>query len=107
MPAGTVQSLRELLEGAENISDSKLSRALASAGRRVRSDDVPQSHESFADLQEYYAAHLLEVSGVISGALTAKSVGDVSLSFSTNNESGWLVEYRRLRAQVIGIRRIV
>lgn len=108
MPASSVQSLRTLL-GDEGLSEAALQKALDSAGRIVVSDGVAESHECFGDLQEFYAAHLLETSGAVGGAVASRSIADISVSFARggSERSGYLAQYRRLRAAVIGIRRII
>ncbi|HPA70776.1 MAG TPA: hypothetical protein PKY31_00815 [Spirochaetota bacterium] len=109
MPASNVQNLKILLGGAEGIEEARLQQALDKAGRIVVSDGIAESHESFGDLQEFYAAHLLETSGAIGGAIASRAIADISVSFAqgSGQSSSYLAQYRRFRASVIGIRRIV
>lgn len=109
MPASTAQNLKVILGGGNGLDDAQIQKALDSARRIVISDGIPESHESFGDLQEYYAAHLLEASGAVNGAVASRSIADISVSFAQGQgqSSSYLSLYRRLRASVLGIRRIL
>lgn len=109
MPASNVQNLRILLGGAEGLEEARLQQALDKARRIVVSDGIAESHESFGDLQEFYAAHILEVSGAVDGTIASRSIADISVSFARGQgqSSSYLSQYRRFRAGVIGIRRVV
>ena len=104
MARTTLESLKVLLEG-ETVSDALLEKALSSAARHVVSDGVREGHEAFAELQEYYAASILQSGGHISGVLAAKSVSDVSESYSTavgDSAGGWIGLYRKELLTIIG-----
>ena len=82
MPATTLVSFKLLLDDASGFSDALLEKVLTSALRKVQKDGVAVSHESFADLQEYYAASILESTGKIQSSLASKSVADVSETYN-------------------------
>lgn len=103
MAESTTASFRELLGGVPEIFDTRLQRALTSAARKVKADGVADSHEAFADLQEYYAASILEETGQMT-SLASKSVGDVSETYANAEGGGWIGLYRRELINITGKR---
>ena len=104
MPVSSVESLKEFI-GQASVTDALLERVLASAARNVAADGVSETHEAFAELQEYYAAGILETSGQIQGALVSKSVADVSEAYATPtlaSENGYFALYRRELKRITG-----
>ena len=96
-------SLRELLGGVPEISDTRIQRVLSSACRKVKADGISDAHEAFADLQEYYAASILESTGEASGPLVSKSVGDVSETYANaSGGGGWMNLYLRELRSITG-----
>ncbi|MCL2154181.1 MAG: hypothetical protein FWH53_00810 [Leptospirales bacterium] len=106
MPEATLSSFKLLLDDASELSDALLEKVLASALRKVQKDGVAVTHESFADLQEYYAASILESTGNIRGPLASKSVADVSESYNTTTAAtkGYRGVYLSTLRDVIGKR---
>lgn len=104
MADSSAASLRELLGGVPEISDTRLQKVLISAARKVKADGIDNTHEAFSDLQEYYAATILESTGEISGPLASKSIADVSESYSNSKGGGWLNLYIRELRNITGKR---
>ncbi len=104
MPVSTTASLRELLGGVPELSDTRLQKVLVSSARKVKADGVSDSHEAFADLQEYCAASILESTGEIKGSVTSKSIADVSETYSDSTGGGWLNLYIRELRTITGRR---
>lgn len=104
MAESTTASLRELLGGVPELSDTRLQKVLLSAARKVKADGVETTHEAFADLQEYYAAGILEGTGEVNGPLASKSVSDVSESYANSKDGGWLNLYIRELRTITGRR---
>lgn len=104
----TPDNLRMLLGGVPGIEDQTLRFFLERAALKAISDGIPETHSRFAEGQEYYAAHLMQKGGLIQGEVASKSVDGVSVSFVVNSSqpTGWLVEYRKLKASVAGITRM-
>jgi len=107
MPLATTETLKVLI-GAD-LPDALLTRALASAQRRVIADGVKVDHEAFAELQEYYAASILETGGHIQGLLVSKTVADVSETYAQpqGETGGWLALYRRELINITGRKIII
>ena len=107
MATSSASDFRAYLGGAASVSDQLLDVALAQAKRHVQRDGIAEDHESFADLQCAYAAHLLELRGSITGGkVQSKSVGDISVTFSqTQGRDGgsYLSEYKTIRTQLLGL----
>lgn len=106
MATPSAADFRAYLGGAASVSEELLEAALAQAKRHVQRDGFKEVHESFADLQCAYAAHLLELRGSITGGkVQSKSVGDLELTFA-QNQSGdggsYLSEYKSIRTQLLG-----
>jgi len=104
MAESSVASLRELLGGVPEITDTRLQRVLVSAARKVKADGVSDTHDAFQDLQEYYAAGILEETGEVEGPLQSKSVADVSETYASSNSGGWLKLYIRELRTITGKR---
>lgn len=105
MPKSSPESLRELLDGIESISDARLEKLLAQAAFAVSADGVNVDHEAFEYLQEYYAAGLLERSGGITGVLASQSVGDVSESYASGSSESidsWFGLYQKTLRRITG-----
>jgi hypothetical protein len=97
MSVATVESLKILLSSsASGLSDALLEKVLNSALLKVVKDGVPILHKSFGELQEYYAASILEATGQIQGPLASKSIADVSESYNTSGKS-----YRDIYSQTL------
>ena len=104
MAESGVQDLRTMLGGIPEVSDDRLGYVLASAKRMVKAQGVQVRHESFADLQNLYAAHMLESFGDIQGQVSGRSVGDVSASFASGGKPKSYFElYRSLLVSVRGM----
>lgn len=103
MAESTIASLRELLGGVPEISDTRLQKALSSAARKVKADGVADNHEAFAELQEYYAASILEETGEVT-SLASKTVADVSETYSNASGGGWISLYLRELRNITGKR---
>ena len=99
MAAATAESLKEFLSGASDVPDALLEKVLHSAFLKVQRDGVSVSHESFADLQEYYAASILESTGAIQGRLVSKSVADVSETYNQSEGNG--MSYKEMYYQTL------
>lgn len=104
MAASTVEEFKLFVGGVKGVSDQTISAALDLAKRHVVREGISEVHEDFGDLQNAWAAHLLEIQGSItSAALTSKSVGDVSTAFAAKvNPQTWFDYYKIIRQQVIG-----
>ena len=104
MAESTTASFRELLGGVPETSDARLQKVLTSAARKVRADGVNVTHETFADLQEYCAAGILEGTGEIKGPLASKAIADVSETYANSKDGGWLNLYIRELRTITGRR---
>ena len=102
MAATTVESLKIFLNGASGVPDALLEKVLNSARLKVQRDGVSVSHDSFADLQEYYAASLLESTGAIQGMLVSKSVADVSETYNQSVGMSYKDIYYQTLRDVVG-----
>ncbi len=104
MAQATDQDVRDFLGDTGQLSAARVSFMLRSAGNYVLGDGVPEEHESFRDLQVLRTCHLLEVSGAISGQVSSRSVGDVSISFASGgNDSSYMKLYSELKTQIFGL----
>ena len=101
MAASNTASLRDLLGGVPEISDTRLQKVLNSAARKIKADGVAESHEAFAELQEYYAASILEETGEVT-SLASKSVADVSETYANTQGGGWSSIYRKELINITG-----
>jgi len=97
----TINSLKILLNGSSGLPDELLERVLRSALLKVQKDGVSILDESFGDLQEYYAAYILESTGSITPQVASKSVGDVSESYTPSVQSYRDIYLRTLK-DVVG-----
>jgi hypothetical protein len=103
MSQASDQYLRNMLGGLEGVPSARLAAALQAAGRQVRRDGIQDNHESFADLQCLFAAHLLESSGDLASVIS-RSVGDVSVSFDRSGRvSSWVGLYRLIKLGIQGM----
>ncbi len=104
MAVSTIAKLKLFVGGANGVSTDILTAALDQAQRHVVREGLSESHNDFEDLQNAWAAHLLELQGAInSSSIKSKSVGDVSTEFAESGSSkSWLDHYRTIRQQVIG-----
>ena len=102
MDSSSLSSFREYLGGASSVSDSLLEGALAQAARHIGRSGIASDHEAFADMQNAYAAYLLEMRGAIDvGSIQSKSVGDISTNFSTGKvRESYLDIYNQIRMQI-------
>ena len=101
MAQSDTTSLRELLGGVSEISDPRLQKVLKSAARKVKADGVAEEHEAFAELQEYYAASILEYTGDLT-SLASKSIADVSETYATDQVGGFESLYRKELINITG-----
>lgn len=104
----TPENLRLLLGDIPGLEDQTLRFFLERAALKAISDGILETSPRFAECQEYYAAHLMQKGGLIQGEVASKSVDGVSVSFVVNSSqpTGWLVEYRKLKASVTGLTRM-
>ena len=104
MPQTTLESFKILLDSAPDLPDALLEKVLASALYKVKKDGIAVTHELFADLQEYYAASLLESTGKIQGSLVSKSVADVSETYNVTAATSYRDVYLKTLRDVTGKR---
>jgi len=103
MASATTEYTRRMLGVPESIPDARLNLILETARRTVKRDGIAEDDESFADLQSFFAAHLLEKSGALS-SVVSRSVGDVSTTFGQGAQvSSWLDLYRMMKINITGI----
>lgn len=105
----SVEDFKLMLRGAAGVSDPALALALADAKRSVVQDGVAVTHDDFAQLQRYKAAHLLVAWGQVNqAAVASETVGDVSRTYSASAASqpgsgdGYQDKYRRLLNSIVG-----
>jgi hypothetical protein len=103
MSKATEQNMRDFLGDTGEIPAAQLTAALEMAYETVLQDGIAESHEAFSSLQMLYAAHVLEVSGVVGGSIASKSIGDVSVSFGGTKNVSFETLYNRLKSQIIGL----
>lgn len=103
MAKATEQNMRDFLGDTGEIPAAQLAAALELAYNTVLQDGIAESHEAFSGLQVLYAAHTLEVSGVVGGSLVSKSIGDLSVSFGGTRGVSFETLYNRLKSQIIGL----
>jgi hypothetical protein len=103
MAAATKEYTRKMLGVPDSVADARLDLILETARKHVRRDGITENDENFADLQCFFAAHLLEKSGAM-GSVVSRSVGDVSTTFAQAAQaSSWLELYRLIKINVQGI----
>lgn len=107
MPQATVQDMRDLFP-LGNVRDEQISRILESSKTAVVFGGVKVEHEAFAELQILYAASVLQSFGLIDGNVSARSIGDVSVSFcggasGADKDASFVGRYRALRANILGL----
>ena len=102
MPEATLESFKEFLGGASDLSDAPLEETLATALWKVKKDGVAVTHELFAVLQKCYAASILESTGKIQGSLVSKSVADVSETYNVTGATSFKGIYCELLRDVAG-----
>lgn len=109
MGLSTVQQLRGFLkEKVQGISDDTLQIYLDDAEGSVFSGGVSVSHARFAELQRYFAAHLLSALGLIPNEVTAESADGISRSFDTSfipgSQESYLDLYKRKLHEINGFK---
>jgi hypothetical protein len=85
--------------------DPKLQAYLDFATRQVKRDGITESHADFPDLVIFCASSILEKKGIISGAISAKTIADISTTFKNSPDEtieSWKDAYTSLLASVRG-----
>ena len=107
MGIATVNELKSFLtDKVQGVSDETLQMYLADAEGSVFSGGVSVSHKRFAELQRYYAAHLLDSAGILQNQVTSESADGISRSFDTvfipGAHESYLDLYKSKRHEVVG-----
>lgn len=105
MPVLSEQEFRDRMGGLSSLSSSCIARHLATARTQVKRDGVAEKHENFADLQQYFAAHILDAGWLLDSYISSRSVGDVSTSFGSMSKEvhTWHDLYKALLTSVRGL----
>ncbi len=94
MGIATVNELKVFLrDKVQGVSDDTLQIYLDDAEGSVFSGGVSVSHKRFAELQRYYAAHLLDSAGILLNQVTSESADGISRSFDTAFVQGSMETY--------------
>ncbi|MBN2157918.1 MAG: hypothetical protein JW807_00880 [Spirochaetes bacterium] len=97
------EHLEKIVGDLDSVQAARLDLILETARGQVVRDGISESHNSFADLQCFFAAYILEKSGVLH-SLVSRSVGDVSVTFGQGAQvSSWLDLYRMMKSNIIGL----
>ena len=95
--------MRDFLGDSGGIPSARLNLILETARKSVIRDGISENHESFADLQMIFSAHLLDSGGTIGGTVASRSVGDVSVSFARGGTESYMDQYQRMKTQIMGL----
>jgi hypothetical protein len=97
--------VQAFLELPINENDAAMTARIEFSKRHVKRAGVSESHESYDDLVILAVCVLMEARGLLTGALSSKSIGDVSTSFKNSEEEpkSWAMQYKELLTNARGL----